>query len=26
LARTGNHLASGSGDCMARIWKYEPTA
>jgi glucose repression regulatory protein TUP1 len=26
LARTGNHLASGSGDCMARIWKYEPTS
>ena len=24
LAKTGNHLASGSGDCMARIWKYEP--
>jgi glucose repression regulatory protein TUP1 len=23
LARTGGHLASGSGDCMARIWKYE---
>lgn len=26
LARTGNHLASGSGDCMARIWRYEPAA
>jgi glucose repression regulatory protein TUP1 len=25
LARQGPHLASGSGDCMARIWKYEPT-
>ena len=24
LARSGTYLASGSGDCMARIWKYEP--
>jgi glucose repression regulatory protein TUP1 len=23
LARSGGHLASGSGDCMARIWKYD---
>lgn len=24
LARSGGYLASGSGDCQARIWKYEP--
>jgi glucose repression regulatory protein TUP1 len=23
LARSGGHLASGSGDCQARIWKYD---
>ena len=23
LARSGGYLASGSGDCQARIWKYE---
>lgn len=24
LARSGGYLASGSGDCQARIWKYDP--